>query len=278
MQRGAGGGHAEAGDGGHVRSHRRGCAHHRGGRRDSRRAAHGRRCGGGVWVEGHRGERECGRLFGTSSRNRRGGGLPMRLCLPRSRDQGLLLLLHHPHGLLHAHFLLLACSLLHRRNLVLTAVPDLALGAQVAVTALRTILAAPRLVEPGAGAALPGAMEVRARGGQAARLPVPRGQRQHDLRGLALVLGPGALLVVIVLVLLVDVLDRGVRRRGSHRGGADLAAELDFALGAHVAVPALNAVLAALRLVVPSAWPALTGAVKCGPLRRRGRAAKLRRG
>lgn len=25
--------------------------------------------------------------------------------LPRSRDQGLLLLLHHPHGLLHAHFL-----------------------------------------------------------------------------------------------------------------------------------------------------------------------------
>mmetsp|Transcript_74755 Transcript_74755/g.209779 ORF Transcript_74755/g.209779 Transcript_74755/m.209779 type:complete len:218 (+) Transcript_74755:207-860(+) len=155
---------------------------------------------------------------------------------------------------------------------------QLALGAQVAVTALRTILAAPRLVEPGAGAALPGAMEVRARGGQAARLPVPRGQRQHDLRGLALVLGPGALLVVIVLVLLVDVLDRGVRRRGSHRGGADLAAELDFALGAHVAVPALNAVLAALRLVVPSAWPALTGAVKCGPLRRRGRAAKLRRG
>mmetsp|Transcript_49027 Transcript_49027/g.140925 ORF Transcript_49027/g.140925 Transcript_49027/m.140925 type:complete len:238 (-) Transcript_49027:1187-1900(-) len=199
----------------HRRSNRRShggcCAHHRGGRRDSRCAAH-RCCGsGGDGVKAHR--RKCigGCLFGLGGCHCGRGGFPLRL--PRGRQERLLLLLHRPQCLFHAHLLLLARGLLHSRNLVLAAIPDLTLGAQVAMTALSAVLATARLVEPSARTALPRTVKIRARRGQVDGL-FPRGQREHHLRGLRLrvQLNLRRIGALVVIILLIDVFEQRVRR------------------------------------------------------------------
>mmetsp|Transcript_12771 Transcript_12771/g.39833 ORF Transcript_12771/g.39833 Transcript_12771/m.39833 type:complete len:212 (+) Transcript_12771:1204-1839(+) len=179
---------------------------------------------------------------------------------------------------------------------------DLPLRAEVAVATLRAILAALRLPEPRAGSALAGAMDQRAHRWQVAALVLQRGRLRaaalafhrgqlraaggSNLRGRRLGKarrrGDGRR----VAALAVDVGREDLHgvaprqaplrtgRLGSHRGGCvlrlvpphrlhlQLLPELDLPLGAEVAVAALLAVLAALELPEPRAWPALPRAMQ----------------